>query len=419
MTGLFRGLPALATLLCLAVTLGLYGPAPARAQELSEAPAPDDVTAAEEFEEIDGAACLDCHEESRHGSSIAADLEHSLHDGLGCLDCHAALGTMPHREKDALGAADQGCRDCHSDSAEQYQAHGRAAIGTDVDMPLCNDCHGSHDILPSSVKASMTHPVNLPGTCGACHEDLNLTKRHDILIDHPIQIYETSVHGKASRGGVYVAATCNDCHSTGSSAHEIYSPGHPESAINHFNIPKTCGRCHKGVEADFWEGIHGQLVERGETDAPVCTHCHGEHGIISPSDSRSPVSRSRVAEETCSPCHESTVLNEKYGRLPGRLTSFIDSYHGLKSRAGDTHVANCASCHGVHRILPSSEATSTINPENLQQTCGECHPGISREMAAAPIHGVTGQGLQTSAADFVEKAYIIVILVVIGMMVLH
>jgi formate dehydrogenase gamma subunit len=40
-------------------------------------------------------------------------------------------------------------------------------------------------------------------------------------------------------------------------------------------------------------------------------------------------------------------------------------------------------------------------------------------MAAAPIHGMTGQGLQTSAADIVEKIYVIAIVVIIGLMVLH
>jgi len=173
------------------------------------------------------------------------------------------------------------------------------------------------------------------------------------------------------------------------------------------------------VEGDFREGIHGKLVERGETDAPVCTHCHGEHVIISPSDSRSPVSRSRVAQETCSPCHESATLNEKYGLRAGKLTTFIDSYHGLKSKAGDPRVANCASCHGVHRILPSSDPTSTINPANLQHTCGECHPNISEKLASTPIHGVTGGGLRTQAADIVEKVYIVAIVVIIGLMVLH
>jgi cytochrome b subunit of formate dehydrogenase len=158
---------------------------------------------------------------------------------------------------------------------------------------------------------------------------------------------------------------------------------------------------------------------RGETDVPVCTSCHGEHGIIDTSDPHSPVSGVRVAEETCSPCHESAVLNEKYGLPSGRLTTFIDSYHGLKSKAGDTHVANCGSCHGVHRILPSSNPGSTVHPSNLQGTCGTCHPGISEKMASTPIHGVSGEGLRTTAADIIEDIYIVAIVVIIGLMVLH
>ncbi len=111
------------------------------------------------------------------------------------------------------------------------------------------------------VKHSKTHPINLPRTCGRCHEDLDLTKKYEILIDHPVEIYENSVHGKATRGGSLGAATCNDCHSTEGTAHKIYSPGHPESSINHFNIPNTCGKCHEAVEQEFWEGIHGELVQ--------------------------------------------------------------------------------------------------------------------------------------------------------------
>ncbi len=265
----------------------------------------------------------------------------------------------------------------------------------------------------------VTHPVNLPQTCGRCHEDLDITTKYEILIDHPIQIYETSVHGQATKGGIYVAATCNDCHSTGETAHKIFSPGHPDSTINHFNIPRTCGKCHKAVEQDFYEGIHGQLVLRSETDAPVCTHCHGEHGILSSSDPASPVSSAKVAEMTCSPCHESISLTEKYGLTAGRYASFIDSYHGLKSKAGDVHVANCASCHGVHRILASTDESSTIHPNNLQDTCGECHPGISPDLAATSIHGIGGEGMQTKAAGIVKIIYIIAIIVIIGLMALH
>jgi len=377
-------------------------------------------TRAEDVEKIDSTTCESCHETGAHDTKIAEDVSHSIHEGLVCLDCHADKGTMPHTppEKPFL-AGDEGCRSCHDQESTDYQAHGRAVVGSTVDLPHCSSCHGSHDVLPSSVQRSRTHPANLPATCGSCHENLDITSKYDILINTPVQIYSSSVHGRATRGGVYVAATCSDCHSTGGSAHKILGPGDRSSSINHFNIPATCGECHKGIEGDYNEGIHGRRASQGETDVPVCTTCHGEHGIISPSDPRSPVSRSRVAEATCSPCHESAVLNEKYGLPAGRLATFIDSYHGLKSKAGDTHVANCASCHGVHRILPSSDPTSTVHSSNLQKTCGECHPGISERLASAPIHGVTGAGLRTRAADAIEKIYIVAIVLIIGAMVIH
>ncbi len=373
----------------------------------------------EEHEEIDSGSCSGCHEEAIASATGATALSHSVHAGLECLDCHQDRSTFPHQVDSGFSVGCQGCRACHVEASEEYQIHGRADSGSCEDIPQCKDCHGSHYVLSSNSKLSKTHPVNLPETCGECHENPEITAKYDILIDHPIRIYSDSVHGQATKGGVYVAATCNDCHSTAGTAHKIYSPGHPESSINHFNVPATCGKCHKGVEADFWEGIHGKLVARGETDAPVCTHCHGEHGITASDDPDSPVSSARIAEQTCSPCHESAVLNEKYGMLRGRLTSFIDSYHGLKAKAGDTHVANCASCHGVHRILPSSDPTSTVHPSNLQSMCGECHPGISEKMALQPIHGVSGEGLRTPAADVVEKIYIVAIVAIIGLMLLH
>lgn len=372
-----------------------------------------------EYETIGSEDCITCHEISSHDTKIEDDISHSIHEGLECLDCHIDKDMMPHKEKPGFFVTCQGCVLCHEDAAEAYKFHGRMSVDECVDIPTCSDCHGDHDVLPSNVKMSKTHPSNVPDTCAACHEDINLTKKYQILIDHPIEVYRNSVHGLATQKGIDLAATCNDCHSTGGSAHRILSPGDPESTINHFNIPNTCGKCHQKDAQDFWAGIHGQLVARGETDSPVCTQCHGEHGILSPRDPRSPVSKARLAEVTCSPCHESITLTEKYGISTGRLTSFIDSFHGLKTKAGDLYVANCASCHGVHRILPSSDPTSSIYPDNLRTTCGECHPGISAALASTPIHGVGGRGLRTKVAEIVKVIYIVAIIVIIGLMTLH
>ncbi|MCP4642745.1 MAG: hypothetical protein GY851_20025, partial [bacterium] len=132
-----------------------------------------------------------------------------------------------------------------------------------------------------------------------------MVRRHEYLRDAPIRLYEDSVHGKASKKGRYMSATCNDCHSAPDpngkrTAHRILGAGDSESPISFFNIPDTCGGCHESWMKDYWDGIHGKMVKRGAVDSPVCTTCHGEHGIIRPSDPRSPVSAARVAEATCS-----------------------------------------------------------------------------------------------------------------------
>ena len=51
------------------------------------------------------------------------------------------------------------------------------------------------------------------------------------------------------------------------------------------------------------------------------------------------------------------------------------AFTGSALRAGQLAVANCASCHGVHDILPSSDPRSHVSSANLPNTCGKCHPG--------------------------------------------
>jgi cytochrome b subunit of formate dehydrogenase len=374
--------------------------------------------------------CSDCHDGEADDRQLGSPYEllaGSSHADEDCDACHESI-SMDSLDLDAENPHVEdvepvNCGACHDEEAAIYTKHGRLEVGGDPDLPECWDCHGRHDILPSSDRQAHTHPVNLPSTCRSCHTDVDLVKKHDILRDKPIELYQSSVHGKASKKGLYVAATCNDCHSADSTngdktAHRILSPADPESTIFHFNIPKTCSQCHESVAKDYMEGIHGQLVARGAVEAPVCTHCHGEHGIISPSDPRSPVSAGRVAEATCAPCHESELLNSKYGIPAGRLRSYIDSYHGLKSKAGNVRVANCSSCHGAHRILPHTDPTSSIHADNLRNTCGECHPGISVELAAAPIHA-TATGIKSGWPRFFTIMYMFIIGMTIGAMSLH
>jgi cytochrome b subunit of formate dehydrogenase len=101
-----------------------------------------------------------------------------------------------------------------------------------------------------------------------------------------------------------------------------------------------------------------------------------------------------------------------------RLVSFDASYHGLAGKEGVQTVANCASCHGVHNILPSSDPKSTINPKNLPNTCGKCHPGVGRRFAIGRVH-VTDGAHEPPVLAFVRQFYLLVIPVTIGLMLLH
>ena len=98
--------------------------------------------------------------------------------------------------------------------------------------------------------------------------------------------------------------------------------------------------------------------------------------------------------------------------------SFDASFHGMATKAGSETVANCASCHGVHNILPSTDPHSTINPKNLAATCGKCHPGAGSRFALGSIHQLPG-GTEPKAVRWARAFYLFVIPLTIGLMFLH
>jgi cytochrome b subunit of formate dehydrogenase len=81
-------------------------------------------------------------------------------------------------------------------------------------------------------------------------------------------------------------------------------------------------------------------------------------------------------------------------------------------------VANCASCHGVHNILSSSDPKSSIYPKNLPATCGKCHPGAGSRFAISQVHVVEGIS-EPPELRWVRQFYLLVIPVTIGLMLMH
>ncbi len=370
--------------------------------------------------------CLTCHGDASltkdvNGKPVSLyvnqdKFKNSMHGGMfSCVDCHTDVKALPHQDTPAKVS----CSTCHSDQQTAYSRSLHAKITNAGNRPAatCTDCHGSaHELLPASDPKSRTNHANIPATCGTCHSQkfvMEATGRSS----QAFASYEASVHGQAVARGVEKAAVCTDCHG----AHEITTAADPKSPIFKFNVPATCGACHGPVQREFQQSIHGQALARGDWQAPVCTDCHGIHSIKSHKDPNSPVSAQNLAQNACARCHEGVRLSQEFNIEGGRVSTYLASFHGLASRRGSTVVANCASCHGVHNILPSSDIRSSIHPANLVQTCSQCHRGVTAKFVAAKVHVNAPLSSDTGSivVRWVRRFYIWLILLVIGGMLAH
>jgi len=372
------------------------------------------------------ADCLACHadatlshEVNGKQESLAVDeakFNASMHGSiLGCVDCHDDVKSAPHE----VTPMKLSCSKCHADADHGYalSIHAQARAKGDANAPTCTSCHGNaHEILPPGDPKSKVAHANIPATCGSCHGQKFVMEKEGLSAATFVN-YQESVHGKAVAAGSTKAAVCTDCHGS----HEIRPANDPRSGIYQPNVPATCAKCHNNIRQEYVQSIHGQAVARGNTQAPVCTDCHGIHTIKSHLDPKSSVFAGNVARATCANCHESMRMSQEYGFSGRRMTTYTASYHGMAAELGSTVVANCASCHGAHNILPSSDPRSMINKANLVKTCGQCHPGASDKFVQGKVHidVPLSADISSIAIRWIRRIYIPLIIAVIGGMVLH
>ncbi|MFB3826803.1 MAG: cytochrome b/b6 domain-containing protein [Bryobacteraceae bacterium] len=276
------------------------------------------------------------------------------------------------------------CVSCHEEESKKAAASAHAGVS-------CATCHPKHEAYPHA--AGTAKP-----SCAQCHSS--------VAAEHA-----ASVHGRALKAGNAGAPACDTCHGA---AHQTVRA---RSQDFRKGVPETCGMCHDGVVRQFQASVHGKALAQGLPQAPVCTDCHGEHGIQKPTSRASLVHPSHI-RETCAACHANVRLSRKFGLPSDRVVSFDASYHGLASKAGSQTVANCASCHGFHNILPSSDPKSTIHAKNLPATCGKCHPGAGTRLALGPVHLWEGR-TEPASVRMVRQIYMVLIPVLIGLMLLY
>jgi cytochrome b subunit of formate dehydrogenase/nitrate/TMAO reductase-like tetraheme cytochrome c subunit len=378
---------------------------------------------------VKNSECLTCHAMEGFQSPDSKNLfvnaklfEKSVHSFLSCTDCHSDVSKTPHPPQ----LAKVNCGSCHEEQQKKFERsihagkviHNPSDTGNGKKTFICADCHSPHTILPRSDPASATHHTNVPALCGTCHQNLKFVIESPMAeTSKPFFAYRESIHGRSVAAGSERAAVCSDCHN----AHDILPPNNPKSTIFKTNTPETCKKCHENIYAEYTDSVHGKAVKRGLFSAPVCVDCHGIHSIKSHIDPSSNVAAQVISRSTCGQCHSGEKLSAEFGVPENRVTSYFASYHGLESRVGSVETANCASCHGVHHILPSNDPRSTVNKANLAQTCGQCHPGASENFAKGRIHLLKGamDAFGGRIITAVTQFYVWLIFLVVGGMILH
>ncbi|MEE9554051.1 MAG: cytochrome c3 family protein [candidate division Zixibacteria bacterium] len=253
-------------------------------------------------------SCVDCHLSSDWVSDTTIVSDYMSGDihfkmGLSCDDCHGGDPKRGFEEGDPDLAMDplkgykappsrtatpDFCDRCHSDieymkrynprlptdqlKLYKTSVHGKQLYRTrDTKVAVCTDCHGVHNILPSSDSRSMIYHNNVPETCRKCHGSPQYMRGYKYngrqIPTDQYEEYSKSVHGiMVLEEGDNSAPSCNNCHGN-----------HGATPPNLISVSAACGECHAYNRDFFNASVHKEVWE--DLGYPECEQCHGNHLI--------------------------------------------------------------------------------------------------------------------------------------------
>jgi hypothetical protein len=227
----------------------------------------------------------------------------------------------------------------------------------------CVDCHGGdpNDDSPNAMSPAkgfrgVPKKALIPDLCARCHSDIAYMHRFNpkMRADQLSQ-YLTSVHGKRLKQGDAKVATCVDCHSV----HNILAVSDTRAPVYPTNVAATCGRCHSNAAymkdykiptdqvANYKKSVHAATLAQGDTSAPTCTTCHGNHGATPPGVGS--------VANVCGTCH--VFFAQLFEKSP---------HQAAFAKMG---LPGCVQCHSNHAIVKPSDDWVGVGPNSVCTTC--------------------------------------------------
>jgi hypothetical protein len=148
------------------------------------------------------------------------------------------------------------------------------------------------------------------------------------------------------------------------------------------NGKNSCLDCHSKLDPplrvtpdDFEHSVH---ADKGLT----CVDCHGGNAssdemmqAMNPAAGfKGHIDRKQVPK-LCASCHANATYMRGFdpSLATDQYSKYLTSVHGQQLGKGDTKVAVCTDCHGVHDIRAPNDPRSSVNPLNIPETCARCH----------------------------------------------
>jgi predicted CXXCH cytochrome family protein len=149
----------------------------------------------------------------------------------------------------------------------------------------------------------------------------------------------------------------------------------------------SCVDCHLKLEGKLGDPARSIKDDIHLSRGLSCNDCHGGDPTQDDKNAAKDLTKGYLGRPKtanipafCGKCHNDASFMKKFNPAlrVDQEKEYATSVHGQLLKTGNTKVATCISCHGVHGIRAVSDALSSVYPSNVAETCSKCHSDAAK-----------------------------------------